>query len=74
MNPSALTALVLVVLVAGASVWVLRDAQARAERRRPVVAVLFGITIERPQSWAVRCLLGSVLFIPTYLVARGADG
>jgi hypothetical protein len=51
---------------------VLNDARARAARGRPVVAILFGYTIAEPTTWAVLCLVGCVVFIPMYLVARGA--
>ena len=69
-NPSILTATLLVVAVAVVSAWVLLDARTRLEEGRPVVAVLLGVSIERPETWAVLCLFGSVLFIPMYLVAR----
>jgi len=72
-NPTVFSALVLVAVVAGCSYWVLQDARARTERRRPVVAAFFGFTIEDPQTWAVLCLFVSVLFVPMYFVARRAD-
>jgi hypothetical protein len=64
------TAASLVVVVASVSCWVLIDARKRLHRGRPVVAVLVGFTLEEPETWAVLCLLLSVLFIPMYLVAR----
>ena len=36
--------------------------------------MLLGLTIEEPETWAVLCLLFSVLFVPMYLVARRASG
>jgi hypothetical protein len=62
--------LIAITVVAACSVWVLRDAQALAGRRRPVVVVLFGFTIAEPSTWAVLCLVGSIAFLPMYLVAR----
>ena len=73
MNPSVLTATLLVVVIAAVSYWVLVDARKRLNRGRPVVAVLLGFTIDAPQTWAVLCLFFSVLFIPMYLVARAAS-
>ena len=40
---SGVIALIVVAVVAGCSYWVFRDARARVERRRPVVAVVFGL-------------------------------
>lgn len=68
--PSLLTVTLILALVGGVSYWVLIDARKRLERRRPVVAVFLGLTIDEPQTWAVLCLVLSVLFIPMYLVAR----
>lgn len=73
MGPSVVTGLLAAVVVAGASLWVLQDARSRAERGRPVVATLGGVTLDRPEVWAVLCLLVVVLFLPLYLVARSAD-
>jgi len=70
---SGVIALIVVAVVAGCSYWVFRDARARVERRRPVVAVVFGLTIDNPQMWAVLCVFVSVIFVPMYLVARAAD-
>ncbi|XGX78635.1 hypothetical protein LQK93_01429 [Terrabacter sp. BE26] len=67
-----LSALLLVLVVAAVSVWVLEDAQAQLERGRPVVATLGELTIDRPNVWAALCLLALVLFLPLYLVARRA--
>jgi hypothetical protein len=69
-NPSLLTATLLVVVVALVSYWVLLDARKRLDQGRPVVAVLLGLTIDQPETWAVLCLFLSVLFIPMYLVSR----
>jgi hypothetical protein len=63
-------AAVLVALIASCAAWVLRDAEARESAGRPVAVDLLGTTIDRPATWAVLCLLGSVLFVPMYLVAR----
>lgn len=73
MNPSVLSAVLLIVVVAGAGYWVLNDARTRLQGGRPVVAVLFGFTIDGPETWAVLCVFLSVLFIPIYLVARRAS-
>lgn len=73
MTAPVLTAVVLVALIAAAATWVLQDARERAQARRPVVAVLLGVSIDRPEVWAVLCLLGSVIFVPMYLVARRVD-
>ncbi|WP_374970846.1 hypothetical protein [Terrabacter sp. BE26] len=72
MSSSVLSALLLVLVVAAVSVWVLEDAQAQLERGRPVVATLGELTIDRPNVWAALCLLALVLFLPLYLVARRA--
>ena len=53
--------------------WVLWDARARVREGRPVVAVVLGVTIERPEVWAALCLVLFVLAVPLYLVARRAD-
>ena len=68
-----LTATLLVIVVAVASYWVLLDARKRLHEGRPVIAVLLGLTIDQPQTWAVLCLFLSVFFIPMYLVSRN-DG
>ena len=73
MDPSLLSALVLVLLVGAVSLWVLQDARARAERRQPVVATVVGFTIDRPETWATLCLFASVFFLPLYVVARSAE-
>ena len=73
MTSAVLTVTLVVAGVAAVSYWVLQDARARTERRRPVVAVLFGFTVEEPETWAVLCLFVCVLFVPLYLVARRAD-
>ncbi len=65
-------AVVVVTVIAAASAWVLSDARSRTGTGRPVVAILFGHTISEPSTWAVLCLAGCVVFIPMYLVARGA--
>ncbi|HET7762862.1 MAG TPA: hypothetical protein VFL46_10920 [Phycicoccus sp.] len=74
MRTPVLAAAVLVALVAVCAVWVLRDAEVRQRAGRPVSVVLLGMTIDQPATWAVLCLLGSVLFVPMYLVARRQDG
>ncbi len=74
MTPGLLTSLVLLAAVGVASAWVLGDARARAARGRPVVATVAGLVLERPETWAALCLVGSVFFLPLYLVARAADG
>ncbi len=74
MNPPVLSATLVVVVVALASYWVLLDARKRLHQGRPVVAVLLGLTIDQPETWAVLCLFSSVLFIPMYMVSRsGSD-
>ena len=74
MDAAVVIGVLLVIVVASVSYWVLQDGRARAQRRRPVVVVVFGFTIDRPETWAVLCLFGSVFFIPTYLVARNVSG
>jgi hypothetical protein len=59
-------------VIAAGSAWVYNDARSRAARGRPVVAILLGHTVAEPTTWAVLCLAGCVVFIPIYLVARGA--
>ena len=72
MHPTPLSGLVVVLLIAEASVWVLQDARSRTARGRPVVATLAGSTIEKPEVWAALCLVVVVFFLPVYLVARSA--
>ncbi len=72
MPPAVLSAVLLLTVIAGGSYWVFQDATTRAQRHRPVVAVLFGVTIEQPQTWAALSLVMSVVFIPMYLLARRA--
>ncbi len=74
MNPTVAAGTLLLVVVAAVSLWVLVDARSRLAHGRPVVAMLLGLTIEEPETWAVLCLLFSVLFVPMYLVARRASG
>ncbi|HEX6918302.1 MAG TPA: hypothetical protein VF140_09495 [Phycicoccus sp.] len=74
MTTPVLAAAVLVALVAACGVWVLRDAEVRQRAGRPVTVELLGVTIDQPATWAVLCLVGSVLFVPMYLVARRQDG
>ena len=70
MTSSVITATFLVVVIASVSYWVRIDARKRLHGGRPVGAVLLGFTIDEPETWAVLCLLMSVLFIPMYLLAR----
>jgi hypothetical protein len=74
MDASVLSATLLVCLVAVVAYAVLVEARERSRRGRPVVAVVLGFTIDRPEVWAALCLVLSVLFVPLYLVARRADG
>ncbi|WP_076264134.1 hypothetical protein [Intrasporangium flavum] len=73
MEQPGLGALVLVLAVVAASLWVLADARSRTQRGRPVVMTAFGLTVERPEVWAALCLVVVVVFLPLYLVARAAD-
>lgn len=66
-------AVVVVLGVVALSLWVLGDARTRLAQRRPVVATLGPLTVDRPEAWAALCLLVVVLFLPLYLVARGVD-
>lgn len=68
-----LSAMLLLAVIAGCSYWVLQDARTRTQHHRPVVVILFGLTIEQPETWAALSLVMSVVFIPMYLVARRAD-
>jgi hypothetical protein len=63
----------MVLVVAAVSLWVLVDARSRVAQQRPVTATLAGLTVERPEVWAVLCLVAVVLFLPLYLVARNVD-
>ena len=74
MTTPVVAAAVLVALVAVCGVWVLRDAEVRQRAGRPVSVELLGMTIDQPATWAVLCVVGSVLFVPMYLVARRQDG
>ena len=60
-------------VVAGASLWVLSDARSRTERGRPVVMTVGSVTVDRPEVWAALCLVLAVVFVPLYLAARRAD-
>ncbi|MFC8501609.1 hypothetical protein ACFUC1_04575 [Pedococcus sp. NPDC057267] len=73
MGSSLLGGLLVAVAVTAASLWVLQDARSRARLRRPVVATLGGLTVDRPEVWATLCLLVVVVFLPLYLTARRAD-
>ncbi len=73
MAPSAFSAVLLLAVIAGASYWVLQDARRRVQDHRPVVAILFGLSIEQPETWAALSLVVCFVFIPMYLVARGAQ-
>jgi hypothetical protein len=72
-NPSVLSALLVVLAVGAASLWVLADARSRVKLDRPVVARFGDLTVDRPEVWAALCLLVMVLFLPLYLVARSAE-
>ena len=74
MTTPVVAAAVLVALVATCGVWVLRDAETRQHAGHPVSVVLLGMRIDQPATWAVLCVVGSVLFLPMYLVARRQDG
>ena len=69
-----MAALPLIVLagVLGIDLWVLSDATARADRGDPVVASIGSLTIDRPGTWFVACLLLAFLFIPLYVASRNA--
>ena len=72
-SPSVISVLLVVLVVGGASLWVLEDARSRMEHERPVMATVGGLTVDRPEVWAALCLLAVVVFLPLYLVARSAD-
>jgi hypothetical protein len=69
---TVLTAALVAAVVAATSLWVLGDARSRAEAHRPVVARFGDVTIDKPEVWAVLCLVVVVLFLPLYLAARSA--
>jgi hypothetical protein len=64
--------MVIAAVVVGLALWVLADARHWARRGTPVVARFGSLTIATPQAWAVACLLAFVIFVPTYVVARGS--
>jgi hypothetical protein len=45
-----LSAALLLAVIAGCSYWVLQDARTRTQHHRPVVVILFGLTIEQPET------------------------
>jgi hypothetical protein len=48
----------------------MRDARVRAGKGRPVGAYLGGLQLDKPETWAIACLLLWILFFPLYLKAR----
>ena len=66
----ALLPLLLVILVGACSLWVLHDARSRAQRGRPVTAVLGRWRIDEPEVWAIASLIVWIVFFPWYLSAR----
>jgi hypothetical protein len=70
----ALVPLVILVPVLASDVWVFKDAQARAERGRPIVLYLGRFAIDTPFDWFLCCLVLWVVFFPLYITSRGAPG
>ena len=65
-----LLSLLVVCCPAGCALWVLSDARKR-ERRGHRVGVYFpSFQLDRPETWAIACLLLWILAFPLYLRAR----
>jgi hypothetical protein len=69
-QPTLAGPLAVLVVVVALDVWVFLDAQARAGRRRPVVASIGSLVLDTPGAWTLACLVLWILFFPMYLVAR----
>lgn len=61
-------------LLVGVTGWVLQDARSREKEHRPVVAIVLGLTVDRPNVWAALCLVVFAVAFPLYLLARRASG
>lgn len=67
---TALVPVVAVLIVVATSLWVFADARRWAQAGTPVSLRIGSLTIDRPESWALGCLVLWVLFTPIYAVAR----
>jgi hypothetical protein len=68
---SALTPVVVLLIVLLTDVWVYLDAHAHLARGEPVVVTIGSFSLESPAMWFVVCLVLFILAFPLYVVARG---
>jgi hypothetical protein len=57
-------------LLGACALWVLRDARVRAGKGHPVGLYVGNLQLDKPETWAMACLLMWILFFPLYLKAR----
>ena len=72
MTPSVTALVPLLVLLALLAVdwWVYVDAQAHAERGKPVIFRSGSLKVDTPAAWVLGCLILWILFFPLYLASR----
>jgi hypothetical protein len=68
---SALTPVVVLLIVLLTDVWVYLDANAHLARGEPVAVTIGSFSLESPAMWFVVCLVLWILAFPLYVVARG---
>jgi hypothetical protein len=62
--------LVVVLVLAGSSLWVYRDATSRVDRRDPVTFTVGTVEVAMPAAWAAGRLCLWPFFMPLYLTCR----
>ena len=70
MGSTALVALVPLLLIVAADVWVYADARSRQGTGREPGVRVGSLQVKTPEAWATGCLVLLVVAFPMYLVAR----
>lgn len=70
MGSTALVALLPLVLVIAADVWVYVDARSRQGTGHEPAVRVGSLQISTPQIWAIGCVVLFIIVFPMYLVAR----
>jgi hypothetical protein len=68
---SAITPVIVLLIVLLTDVWVYLDANAHLARGEPVVVSIGSFSLESPATWVVVCLVLWIVAFPLYVVARG---
>jgi hypothetical protein len=69
-SSTALTSILLLLLLAAIDVWVYLDASALARRGTPVVFSTGSFMLDTPAGWFLGCLIVFVFFFPLYITSR----